>query len=109
MTLSKWQMWRCPSWGNSQRSRFFFSVKMSKEDVKVKMSRGERNPLTVKISQGHIEEGDAKAELQETHFKSKKVPPSVNTTEKSSNKGPQCFSLGLSAGGVYKLGEIFRR
>lgn len=71
-------------------------MKMSKEDVKVKMSSGERNPLTVNISQGHVEEGDAKVELQETHFKSQKVlspspfpPPPVSTLQRSQViKGP---------------------
>lgn len=56
-------------------------MKMSKEDVKVKMSSGERNPLEVKISQENVEKGDAKVELRETHFKRKKVA--------------QCFSLGF--------------
>lgn len=67
-------------------------MKMIKEDVKVKMSSGEQNPLTVKISQGHVEKGDAKVELQETHFKSKKVfssPPPVSTLPRSQViKGP---------------------
>lgn len=35
------------------------------------------------------------------------MAPNVNITEKSSNIGPQSFSLSLSAGVVYKLGERY--
>lgn len=38
-------------------------MKMSKENVKVKKSSGEWNPLEVKISQDNVEKGHAKVEL----------------------------------------------